>query len=219
MEYRASFIIPAFNEELRIRGLLGALTNPRLMVNVQFSSSAMAALIKQLRFPESTQESRSSKSKRQGSTSLSMRRSTCAEQTFPRFYCDADFQIDTESIVRMIDFLSVDDAIVGGPLATFAYTTRPWAVQKFYEAPHMFPFSRIGSRPIFRVVRYMELVEGRDHDSAHSRGFARTTHSSTLSLRVRRSLRFPGFGLNFYSIVSARTHSKRDEGVQGESRT
>jgi hypothetical protein len=63
-----------------------------------------------------------------------------AGDIFPRFYCDADFQIDTQSIIRMIDFLSVDDAIVGGPHATFDYARRPWSVQKFYEARATLPF-------------------------------------------------------------------------------
>jgi hypothetical protein len=63
-----------------------------------------------------------------------------AGDIFPRFYCDADFQIDVESIIRMIDFLSVEDAIVGGPHATFDYAHRPWSVQRFYEARATFPF-------------------------------------------------------------------------------
>jgi len=63
-----------------------------------------------------------------------------AGNIFPRFYCDADFQIDTESIIQMIDFRSVDDAIVGGLHATFGYAHRPRSVQKFYEARGALPF-------------------------------------------------------------------------------
>ncbi len=140
MEYRASFIIPAFNEELRIRGLLGALTEPALNGQCAVFVVCNGCTDKTAEISREYAGVTVVEIQETGKHFALNEGDRLAGDIFPRFYCDADFQIDTESIVRMIDFLSVDDAIVGGPLATFAYTTRPWAVQKFYEARDTLPF-------------------------------------------------------------------------------
>ena len=67
----------------------------------------------------------------------------------------------------MIDFLSVDDAIVGGPHATFDYAHRPWSVKKFYEARATLPFlsnwfdANLVGRAVYGTSRRARLKFGK----------------------------------------------------------
>lgn len=140
MEYKGSFIIPAFNEELRIRGLLGTLTEPTLINHCAIFVVCNGCTDRTSEVAQEYEGVTVVEIQNVGKHFALNEGDRLAGEIFPRFYCDADFQIDTESVDRMIEFLSVDDVVVGGPHATFEYAHRPWGVKKFYEARATIPF-------------------------------------------------------------------------------
>jgi glycosyltransferase involved in cell wall biosynthesis len=167
MEYRASFIIPAFNEELRIRGLLGALTDPTLIGQCAIFVVCNGCTDKTMEVAQEYEGVTVVEIQDVGKHFALNEGDRLAGDIFPRFYCDADFQINSESIIRMIDFLSVDDAIVGGPHATFDYAHRPWSVKKFYEARATLPFlsnwfdANLVGRAVYGTSRRARLKFGK----------------------------------------------------------
>jgi hypothetical protein len=68
-----------------------------------------------------------------GSKPLALNSGDQAVTAFPRFYVDADVQVDIASIRKVVDALRMGDALAAAPRMELDLAGRPWRVRAFYE--------------------------------------------------------------------------------------
>jgi glycosyltransferase involved in cell wall biosynthesis len=134
MQYRASIIIPAHNEEHRISGLLESLTHESIRGdfaifvvcngcsdNTREVSEAFAGInvvtIDEVGKPFALNAGDS-----------------LAQSIFPRLYCDADVHIEPSALDALIRTLTTEVAIVAGPSVKYGVEQCSWGVRMYYRS-------------------------------------------------------------------------------------
>jgi len=136
VEYRASFVIPAHNEERRMRGLLSTLTasghDGHYAIYVVCNGCTDRTREVAMEYPgvEAVEIDQTGKhfALNEGDR--------LAGQIFPRFYCDADVQISSSSISSLVECLSSGGVLAAGPSADFETAGRSWGMRLYVKSLH-----------------------------------------------------------------------------------
>jgi glycosyltransferase involved in cell wall biosynthesis len=133
MPSRASIVIPAYNEETRIRGLLETLSDPSTagyydvyvvcngctdatrQVAEEYAGVVVAELAELGKYQALNEGDR------------------LAGDVFPRLYCDADIRVSPASLAALVDALTTDEALVAGPEVHYAFEDSTWIVRMFFR--------------------------------------------------------------------------------------
>jgi glycosyltransferase involved in cell wall biosynthesis len=134
MQYRASIVIPAHNEELRIRSLLQSLTDDSIRGNVAVFVICNGC----------SDRTREVAEEFAGITVVTIddigkhfalnEGDRLAHDIFPRLYCDADVRIEASSVTALIQTLTTDATVVAGPGVEYGIDESSWGIKKYYQA-------------------------------------------------------------------------------------
>lgn len=131
MPRRASIVIPAYNEETRIRGLLETLSDPSILgaydvyvvcngctdatrqVAEQYAGVVVVEIAKGGKYLALNEGDR------------------LAGDVYPRLYCDADIRLSPTSVTALVDALTTDDVMVAAPEVHYAIEESKWMVKMF----------------------------------------------------------------------------------------
>ena len=134
MSPRASIVIPAHNEEGRIRPLLETLSDASLTRSYDIyvvcngctdRTSTVAREYPGLRVVEVADA---------GKYHALNEGDRLANDVFPRLYCDADVLISPASIDALVDALNEPEIRAGGPTVRYGAETSSWGVKMYYRA-------------------------------------------------------------------------------------
>ena len=134
MECRASIIIPAHNEERRIRGLLEVLSEAARTESYAIFVICNGCTDRTREIAEAFEDVRVVEIADVGKHFALNEGDRLAGDIFPRLYCDADVGIDVHSLSRLIDVLTADQAIAAGPTVHYDVAGRSWGVKKYYQS-------------------------------------------------------------------------------------
>lgn len=127
----ASIVIPAHNEEHRIRELLESLTDPSIAgdFDVYVVCNGCSDRTRQVaeEYPGIVVVEVSDAGKHFALNEGDR----LAGDVYPRLYCDADTRISPASIRKMVDVLTTDDVVAAGPHVRYGDEKSTWTV-KFY---------------------------------------------------------------------------------------
>jgi glycosyltransferase involved in cell wall biosynthesis len=134
MPSRASIVIPAFNEETRIRDLLDTLSDPSItgaydvyvvcngctdatrQVAEQYAGVAVVEIAKAGKYLALNEGDR------------------LAGDVYPRLYCDADIRLSPTSINALVDALTTEEVMVAAPEVRYGVEESTWTVKMFFRA-------------------------------------------------------------------------------------
>jgi len=134
MQYRASIIIPAHNEEHRIRGLLESLTNESIRENFAVFVVCNGCSDRTREVAEEFAGITVVTIDDVGKHFALNAGDQLAKDIFPRLYCDADIQIDPSSIAALVQTLTTSATIVAGPHVKYGVEQSSWGVRKYYQS-------------------------------------------------------------------------------------
>jgi glycosyltransferase involved in cell wall biosynthesis len=139
VQSKASFIVPAYNEEFRIRGLLQTLTDRSIADRCSVFVICNGCTDRTNEVASEYLGVNVAVVATRGKHYALNEGDRLAADLFPRFYCDADVGIDVASVGRLIDYLEVDEPKVAGPHVTYGVASRPWTVRKYFAALEAVP--------------------------------------------------------------------------------
>jgi glycosyltransferase involved in cell wall biosynthesis len=142
MIYRASFVIPAHNEEHRMRSLLATLAEIREKENYAIFVVCNGCTDRTMEVASEYSGVEVIEIDDVGKHFALNEGDRRAADIFPRLYCDADIQIDVDSIKRIVDTLTTDETIVAGPTVHFDVTNCSRSVGNYYKAMNSLIVSR-----------------------------------------------------------------------------
>jgi glycosyltransferase involved in cell wall biosynthesis len=134
MPSRASIVIPAYNEETRIGGLLDTLCDPSIagaydiyvvcngctdatrQVAEQYAGVAVVEIAEGGKYLALNEGDR------------------LAGDVYPRLYCDADLRLSPTSITALVDALTTEEVMVAAPEVRNAVEESTWTVKMFFRA-------------------------------------------------------------------------------------
>jgi glycosyltransferase involved in cell wall biosynthesis len=134
MECRASIIIPAHNEESRIRSLLQVLSEASRKEPYAIFVICNGCTDRTREVAEAYEGIRVVEIEEVGKHFALNEGDRLAGDIFPRLYCDADVGIDANSLTRLIEELTTDKAIAAGPNVQYGVDGCSWGVKKYYQA-------------------------------------------------------------------------------------
>ena len=134
MPGHASIVIPAHNEEARIRGLLDTLADPSIrgLYDVYVVCNGC------------TDRTREVAEEYSGVTVVEIQDAgkfyalnegdRLSGDVYPRLYCDADIQISPASVTALVNALTTDEIRAGGPAIHYGVERSSWAVKMYFRA-------------------------------------------------------------------------------------
>jgi len=134
MLIRASIIIPAYNEETRIRGLLGTLTDPSINGEYDVYVVCNGCTDDTRQVAEQYAGVNVHEIDGVGKYLALNEGDRLAGDAFPRLYCDADLRISPASITALVEALSTEEVKVAGPTIHFAVEESTWPVKMYFRA-------------------------------------------------------------------------------------
>jgi glycosyltransferase involved in cell wall biosynthesis len=134
MECRASIVIPAHNEEHRIRGLLQSLSEASLPEQYAIFVICNGCTDRTREVAEEFAGIRVVEIDDVGKYFALNEGDRLAGDVFPRLYCDADIRIDFSSIQRLVDQLTTDQVIAAGPTVRYGVDGCSWGTRKYYHS-------------------------------------------------------------------------------------
>jgi glycosyltransferase involved in cell wall biosynthesis len=134
MQYRASIVIPAHNEEFRIRGLLQSLTDDSIRGNVAVFVICNGCSDRTREVAEEFAGITVVTIDDTGKHFALNEGDRLAQDVFPRLYCDADVHIDASSVTALIQTLTTSATVVAGPGVEYGFDKSSWGIKKYYQA-------------------------------------------------------------------------------------
>ncbi len=134
MPSRASIVIPAHNEEYRIRHLLDSLSDSSIkdMYDVYVICNGCTDQTRQVaeEYPGivviEIQDVGKHHALNEGDR--------LAGDVFPRLYCDADVQVSPASIQTLVEILRTEETLAAGPVVRYSVQDSTWLVRMYYRA-------------------------------------------------------------------------------------
>jgi glycosyltransferase involved in cell wall biosynthesis len=134
MEWRASIIIPAHNEERRIRHLLEVLVEASRTERYAIFVICNGCTDRTRQVAEEYEGVRVVEIENIGKHFALNEGDRLAGDIFPRLYCDADVGIDAGSLLRLVERLTTDVSIAVGPEVRYGVEGRSWGVKQYFKA-------------------------------------------------------------------------------------
>lgn len=131
---RASIVIPAHNEESRIRNILRTLTDPTLDGSYAIFVICNGCTDRTRQVAEEFKGVQVVEIEEVGKHFALNEGDRLAEGIFPRLYCDADIQTDPKSIAHFIEQLTTDEVVVAGPTVKYDVSHSSWGIRKCLQA-------------------------------------------------------------------------------------
>jgi glycosyltransferase involved in cell wall biosynthesis len=134
MQYWGSIVIPAHNEELRIRTLLQSLTDDSIRGNVAVFVICNGCSDRTREVAEEYAGITVATIDDAGKHFALNEGDRLAHDIFPRLYCDADVRIEASSVTAMIQALTTNATVVAGPEVEYGTDKSSWGIKKYYQA-------------------------------------------------------------------------------------
>jgi glycosyltransferase involved in cell wall biosynthesis len=134
MQYLASIVIPAHNEEFRIRSLLQSLTDDSIRGNFAVFVICNGCSDRTREVAEEFAGVTVVTIEDTGKHFALNEGDRLAQDIFPRLYCDADVRIEPSSVSAFVLALSTNAAIVAGPGVAYGIEKRSWGIKKYCQA-------------------------------------------------------------------------------------
>jgi glycosyltransferase involved in cell wall biosynthesis len=134
MPSRASIVIPAYNEETRIRALLDSLSDPSIRGNYDIYVVCNGCTDRTLQVAEEYPGVVAVEIDAAGKYLALNEGDRLAGDVYPRLYCDADVRISPSSITALAEALTVEEVRVAAPSVRYATEDSTWLVRMFYRA-------------------------------------------------------------------------------------
>lgn len=133
MECRASIVIPAHNEEHRIRSLLQSLSEASITGQYAVFVVCNGCTDRTREVAEEFEGIRVVEIEDVGKYFALNEGDRLAGDIFPRLYCDADIRMDLSSLTRLVDQLTTDQVIAAGPTVRYGVDGCSWGIRKYYQ--------------------------------------------------------------------------------------
>jgi len=130
----ASIVIPAHNEEHRIRPLMAVLSEPCIASLYDAYVICNGCTDHTREVAEEYPNVRVVEIEQQGKHYALNEGDRLAGDVFPRLYCDADIDTTAESIRALVDALCTDSVRVAGPTVNYGLNRSSWAVGFYVRA-------------------------------------------------------------------------------------
>jgi glycosyltransferase involved in cell wall biosynthesis len=140
----ASVVIPAHNEEAVVLRCLGTLLRDarpgelQVVVVANGCTDRTADLVRASGLPVDVIETEV------GSKPLALNRGDAAVDAFPRFYLDADVEMNIDAVRKIVARLGRGDVQAAGPHMVFEMSRRPWSVRAYYDVWQRLPHATTG---------------------------------------------------------------------------
>jgi glycosyltransferase involved in cell wall biosynthesis len=134
MSSRASIVIPAHNEERRIRRLLQSLSDPSILGLYDVYVVCNGCTDKTRQVAEEYAGIVVVEIDGVGKDHALNQGDLLAGDVFPRLYCDADIQVSPSSIEALIEALTTEEIQVAGPTVHYGVQDSVWAVKMYYRS-------------------------------------------------------------------------------------
>lgn len=134
MASQASIVIPAHNEELRIRGLLETLSDPSVLGLYDIYVVCNGCSDRTREVAEEYAGVTVVEISDLGKSHALNEGDRLAGDVFPRLYCDADVKISPASITALVTALSTEGVRVVGPAVRYGIERSSRAVQLYFRA-------------------------------------------------------------------------------------
>ena len=134
MSSRASIIIPAHNEERRIRRLLHSLSDPSILGFYDVYVVCNGCTDRTREVAEEYAGIIVAEIDGVGKHHALNEGDRLAGDVFPRLYCDADIQVSPSSIEALIEALTTEEIQVAGPAVHYGVQNSVWAVKMYYRS-------------------------------------------------------------------------------------
>jgi hypothetical protein len=142
MRRLASIVIPAHNEEHRIRGLLETLAQASASAPYDIYVVCNGCIDRTRQVAEEYSGVVVVEIDATGKHFALNEGDRLAGDVFPRLYCDADITTTPESIRALVDALDTDEVKVAGPVVHYSVAQSTWAVKMYYRALESNSFSQ-----------------------------------------------------------------------------
>jgi len=133
MPSRASIVIPAYNEETRIRGLLGTLSDPSIKGAYDVFVICNGCTDRTRQVAEEYPGVVVVEIAGVGKYLALNEGDRLAGDVYPRLYCDADIQLSPNSVITLVDALTTEEVVVAGPEIRYALEGVNWTIKMFYR--------------------------------------------------------------------------------------
>ena len=134
MPSRASIVIPAYNEERRIRGLLGTVSDPSIRGFYDVYVVCNGCIDRTRQVAEEYEGLVVVEIDDAGKYHALNEGDRLAGDVYPRLYCDADVQISPSSITALVEALTTEEVKVAGPTIRYGVEKSTRAVKMFFRA-------------------------------------------------------------------------------------
>jgi glycosyltransferase involved in cell wall biosynthesis len=134
MECRASIIIPAHNEERRIRRLLQELSDVSLKDQYAVFVICNGCTDSTREVAETYAGIHVVEIEEVGKHFALNEGDRLAGDIFPRLYCDADVGLDANSLKRLVETLTTTKAVAAGPNVQYGVDGCSWGIKQYYKA-------------------------------------------------------------------------------------
>jgi glycosyltransferase involved in cell wall biosynthesis len=134
MDHRASIVIPAHNEESRIRSILQTLTEPTENGTYAIFVICNGCTDRTRQVAEEFEGVKVAEVAEVGKHFALNEGDRLADGIFPRLYCDADIRTDPKSIAHFVEQLTTDEVVVAGPTVEYDVSQSSWGIKKCLQA-------------------------------------------------------------------------------------
>ncbi|WP_419810569.1 glycosyltransferase [Bacterioplanoides sp.] len=141
----ASIIIPAYNEEKKIKTVLDRLSFTDLFQVVVVCNGCIDSTFDVAKSYLGVEVY----DLEQGSKTLALNFGDSVSHFFPRIYLDADIDFDVSSLIDLVDYMNSSEVLASGPNLNFNYSNAPFLVRCYYSVwsnlPYILSSSNVGS--------------------------------------------------------------------------
>lgn len=134
MPSRASIVIPAYNEETRIRGLLDTLSDPSIRGAYDVYVVCNGCTDRTRQVAEEYAGVVAVEIDGAGKYRALNEGDRLAGDVYPRLYCDADLRLSPSSIVALVEALTTEEVKVAAPQVRYAVEESTWTVKMYFRA-------------------------------------------------------------------------------------
>lgn len=134
MSSRASIVIPAYNEESRIRGLLATLADPSIRDAYDVYVVCNGCTDRTRQVAEEYAGVAVAEIESVGKYLALNEGDRLAGDVFPRLYCDADIRLSPSSITALVEALTTEEVKVAAPTVRYAVEKSTTMLKVYYRA-------------------------------------------------------------------------------------